>query len=117
MSPVDLSLEISLENQLFSNTFEIGYHNESDITSLHFEIESPRPTCVSVHFTSIYNVPEPKKMYVIFAMDITVNQDGSSATAFCTPAHFYLSSSNKTKWNKYASSDHSTTHWMDCNNG
>ncbi|VUZ43188.1 unnamed protein product, partial [Hymenolepis diminuta] len=86
-SPVDLSLEINPENQLVSNTFEIGCHNESDITSLNFGLESSKPVCVSVHITSIYNVPEPKKVEEIFAMDISVDQGGSSATALCTIAH------------------------------
>lgn len=87
MSSVALSVEVNPDNQLVSNIFEIGSHNESDFTSLSVSIESAKPFCVSVHFTSIYNLAEPKKAEEIFALYVSVDQSGSNATALCTTAH------------------------------
>ena len=86
-SAVDLSVSVSAENQMVSHTFEIGGHNQSDITSLKIGINSPKPACVAVHFTAIYNVPKPRQQDDIFELETSVDQGGSSATAACTTAY------------------------------
>ncbi|EUB63193.1 Murinoglobulin-2 [Echinococcus granulosus] len=85
-SLVDVQVEMSEGNQLVAHTFEIGTHNQSDITNLKVRINSPKPVCVSTHFTAIYNIPKPRRQDDVFDLEIYVNQGGSSATATCTTA-------------------------------
>ena len=84
---VDLRVPVSAANQLVSHTFEIGGHNQSDISILTVGVSSSRPACVTVHFTAIYNVPKPRRHEDIFELEISIDQGGSSATAACTTAH------------------------------
>ncbi|VDM24860.1 unnamed protein product, partial [Hydatigera taeniaeformis] len=83
---VHAQLEVSAQNNLVAHTFEIGPHNLSDITTLRVTMQSSQPVCVSAHFTTIYNVPEPRRQEDVFELDVSVDQGGNTATAACTTA-------------------------------
>ncbi|KAL5962656.1 Alpha-2-macroglobulin [Taenia solium] len=85
-SLLNLRLEVGKENQLIAHIFELGAHNQSDISSLQISIESLKRVCVSAYFTAIYNVPKPRSTKSVFELEISVNQGGSSATLACTTA-------------------------------
>ncbi|VUZ38756.1 unnamed protein product [Hymenolepis diminuta] len=68
-------------------SFLLGLFVRQKIVRLNILTGILKMTCASLHCTSIYNIPEPKKMVEGFAVDITVDRDGSSATVLCTTAH------------------------------
>ncbi|VDK23715.1 unnamed protein product [Taenia asiatica] len=85
-SLVNQRLEVGKENQLIAHIFEIGAHDQIDISSLQISIESLKRVCVSTYFTAIYNVPKPQSTNYVFKLEISVNQGVSNATVACTTA-------------------------------